>query len=112
MTAQRYRWGVRPPAPRVWITAALVAVATGLLAIAPYALLVMLPALLLAWLVALGWFTGERAIELIRRVARRRVARRESAAPLALRAHPSPASIRGGLLLGCSLASRPPPAFA
>lgn len=103
---------MRPPAPRAWITAAIVAVATGLLAIAPYALLVMLPALLLAWVVALGWFTGERAIELVRRVARLLRRRHTGSSLPAPRTDRAAVGIRGGLLLGCSLASRPPPHLA
>ena len=84
----------------------------GLLAISPYALMVMLPALILAWVVAIGWFTGERAIDLVRRIARRlrQPARRASSRPTAPR--PLRADLRGGLLLACSLASRPPPCLA
>jgi hypothetical protein len=90
------------------MTAALVALATGLLAISPQALLVMLPALLLAWVVLLGWFTGERAIALVRRTLRRQPARSRPRTREPLR-RPPRSIVRGGLLLACSLASRPPP---
>lgn len=90
-------------------TAATFTVAVALFLIAPYALLVMAPALALAWLVAVGAFTGERAISWVRRALRRAV--RPVRALSAVRRAPRLAS-RGGLLLAASLASRPPPAVA
>lgn len=90
-------------------TAATFAVAVALFLIAPYALLVMAPALALAWLVAVGAFTGERAISWVRRALRRTVRPARSIAT----ASSTPRLVsRGGLLLAASLASRPPPAVA
>lgn len=90
-------------------TAATFAVAVALFLIAPYALLVMAPALALAWLVAVGAFTGERAISWVRRALRRTV--RPVRSIQGVRRASRPVS-RGGLLLAASLASRPPPAVA
>lgn len=90
-------------------TAATFAVAVALFLVAPYALLVMAPALALAWLVAVGAFTGERAISWVRRALRRAV---RPARSLAAPRCTSPAVSRGGLLLAASLASRPPPAIS
>lgn len=98
---------MRRPLPILGPTAATVAVAVALFLIAPYALLVMAPALALAWLVAVGAFTGERAISWVRRALRRAV---RPARSLSRPTRPRRAASRGGLLLAASLASRPPPA--
>ncbi len=73
---------VRPPATRLALSGAFLAVSTTLLALSPHALMVLLPALVLAWMVTIGWFTGERAIALVRRAMRRL----RRGAPPALRA--------------------------
>jgi xanthosine utilization system XapX-like protein len=73
---------------------------------------VMLPALTLAWVVLIGWFTGERVIAFARRIVTRlaRARRRLQSARAVTR--PQLVLRRGGLLLADSLASRPPPNFA
>lgn len=91
------------------ITAAVVLIGLALFAIAPSALLVMIPALSLAWLVAVGLFTGEQAVRWVRHAVARLRARRPRplAAPRRPARHVPP---RGGLLMAAALASRPPPA--
>ncbi|MEH3055161.1 MAG: hypothetical protein PGN13_14375 [Patulibacter minatonensis] len=103
---------MRSPAPRTLITAAFIAVAAALLTLSPYALLVMLPALVIAWIVLIGAFTGERAIAYVRRVAARLLAARPTRTPRAVLRRPPRRTARGGLLLARALASRPPPTFA
>lgn len=88
-------------------TAATGLAALALFLIAPYALLVMAPALALAWLVAMGMFTGERAIAWARRALRRAPLR--PARQLRSTRRPAPQASRGSALLARSLASRPPP---
>lgn len=104
---------MRTPAPRTAITVGTVAFAAGLFDLSAYALLVMLPAVVLAWVVLIGWFTGERAIGFVRRIARRLRERRRvpGTGAIARPRTPAPAA-RGGLLLARRLASRPPPHLA
>lgn len=102
---------MRRLSPHTAVTLAVLLIGAILFAIAPYALLVMAPALALGWLVAIGAFTGEEAVAWVRRVvARIRSRRPQIAAPArraARRTQP-----RGGLLMAAALASRPPPASA
>lgn len=108
-----YGWPVRSPAPRTRISAGFVAAGLTLLDLSPYALMVMLPALLLAWAVLVGWFTGERAIRAVRRAfVRLRRARRARGAVQIARPRAVAVVRRGGLLLASRLASRPPPLVA
>lgn len=97
--------------PIVGPSAGVAALAVGLFLIAPYALLVMAPALALGWLVALGLFSGDQAIAWVRRVARRlrRRTRPQAARLPQWTERPVP---RGGRLLAAALASRPPPVAA
>ncbi|MBJ7470096.1 MAG: hypothetical protein JHD16_02295 [Solirubrobacteraceae bacterium] len=88
------------------------AVAGGLFLITPYALMVMAPALALAWVVAMGLFTGERAAEWVRRAVRRLRPRRAQATATAAPRRPRTNALRGGLLMAAALASRPPPALS
>jgi hypothetical protein len=99
---------LRRLSPHYAITTAVVLIGLVLFAIAPYALLVMAPALALAWLVAIGALTGEEAVRWVRRVAARLRPRRPSALRPARRA-PARRPLRGGLLIAAALASRPPP---
>lgn len=91
------------------ISAAVVLTGLALFSVAPYALLVMAPALALVWLVALGRFTGETAVAWVRRVAARLRRRRPQVAAPARHAAPV-IGPRPGLLMAAALASRPPPA--
>ncbi|MBO9534155.1 MAG: hypothetical protein J7513_14385 [Solirubrobacteraceae bacterium] len=99
---------MRPPATRLVTTGAFLATSATLLALSPHALMVLLPALVLAWMVTIGWFTGERAIALVRRVMRRLRPRRPSTLPGLVRQARRAAVVAGRLLAG-TLASRPPP---
>lgn len=102
---------VRRPPPNFWPTIGVVAVAAGLFLITPYALLMMAPALALAWLVAVGLFTGEHAASWVRRAVRR--FHRPMRPGLARRPMRAPRELpRGGRLLATALASRPPPVIA
>jgi xanthosine utilization system XapX-like protein len=100
---------VRASAHRPASTLAFLAAGASLRAISPYALMVMLPALILAWVVLIGWFTGERAIALVRRVVRRKPTRRPATQRPGSVGRARSVHASGGLLLACSLASRPPP---
>lgn len=101
---------VRRLVPILAPTAGTLAVAAALFAVSPYAFLVMAPALALAWLVAVGLFTGERAIRWTRRALR--PARPRAARTVGAARSVRPKTSRGGLLLAASLASRPPPTRA
>lgn len=109
VSAARYGFDpVRRLHHRHLITAAVVLAGSALLWIAPYALMMMAPALALAWLVALGRFTGETAVAWVRRVAARLRSRRPRAASAPRRRTPL-VGPRPGLLMAAALASRPPP---
>lgn len=103
-----------PPVRRASLTAALVLVAGGLVAVTGSPLLLGIamvsPALALALALCWGWYPGLRQIERLqerRRGMRTRVRRPVSVRP-SLR--PSPFRAPNGPLLGISLAVRPPPA--
>ncbi|HWF33614.1 MAG TPA: hypothetical protein VG188_13770 [Solirubrobacteraceae bacterium] len=74
------------------------------------ALLCLLPALLLALVLIARRYPGERLLVATRAVRRARLPRARSQGRR--RAKPVATIARGGLLLGCSLAVRPPPLHA
>ncbi|QEC49534.1 hypothetical protein FSW04_19470 [Baekduia soli] len=74
-------------------------------------LLYLAPALLMAVPLLLGRYVGERHIAALAGRPRPRARRRRAAAPLTPRG-PRRAMLRGGRLVGSSLAKRPPPAAA
>jgi hypothetical protein len=74
-----------------------------------HAILYLLPALLLVIPLLARRYPGERALIGLRRVERARWPRPRSS--MAMRRRVVLVAVRGGRLIGCSLAVRPPPAL-
>lgn len=90
------------------LLAAAVATATVLVALQPGALAFLLPALLLALPLLVRRYPGERA--LVARLSQLRQPRRVRPHSASLAPRPLRALMpRGGLLLACAMAVRPPP---
>jgi hypothetical protein len=78
-------------------------------AVVVHALLCLLPAVVLAVPLLARRFPGERVLVTLRRGRRTRLARPRSCGRV--RGRVLVVAVRGGRLIGCSLAVRPPPAL-
>jgi hypothetical protein len=95
-----------------WLVAlAGMTAAAALLVVIDPSALCLLPALALAAPLLMRRYPGERALAALSRSGRRRWAHPRSSAPRARRTFAVLLIVRGGRLIGCSLAVRPPPAL-